>query len=394
MEAARDGGSFRDVGRWFGTSHHTVALWVARAAGRGLDDVDWEDQAPRGRAANRTADAMEQEILRARRLLREHSDLGEFGAAAIRRELSSSHDAGVPSIRTIGRVLERHGALDRARRTRRPAPARGWYLPAVARLEAELDSFDVVEGLRLEGQGWVEVLTGISLHGGLSSAWPAETVTSRTTQDALVSHWRAVGLPAFVQFDNDMRFQGSHLHPEALGRVVRLCLGLGVAVVFAPPREYGFQAQVEHFNGLWQAKVWSRFHHLSRGALQACSDRYVAAHRARSRLRIDAAPARRPFPQPWTPDLQRPPSGRMAFLRRTSEDGHVRLFGRVFAVSPQWGHRLVRGDVDIDAGLIQFHALRRAAPDHQPLLAEAVHRIPHRPIDERDPRAHRVGRRR
>jgi len=38
-------------------------------------------------------------------------------------------------------------------------------LPARA---AELDSFDVVEGLAIQGHGEIDVLNGISLHGG----WP------------------------------------------------------------------------------------------------------------------------------------------------------------------------------------------------------------------------------
>jgi hypothetical protein len=42
----------------------------------------------------------------------------------------------------------------------------------VARHEAELDSFDVIEGLMFTGGRRFEVLTGISLHGGLAVAWP------------------------------------------------------------------------------------------------------------------------------------------------------------------------------------------------------------------------------
>lgn len=33
--------------------------------------------------------------------------------------------------------------------------------------------------------------------------------------------------------------------------------------VFVPPRETGFQATIEGFNGLWRAKVWARFQHAS-----------------------------------------------------------------------------------------------------------------------------------
>src|SRR4051812_440793 len=77
-------------------------------------------------------------------------------------------------------------------------------------------------------------------------------------------------------FDNDMIFQGPHAHPDVVGRVTRLCLSLGVVPVFVPPREMGFQAMMEGYNGTWQAKVWSRFEHESLTALQGQSARFVA----------------------------------------------------------------------------------------------------------------------
>ena len=38
---------------------------------------------------------------------------------------------------------------------------------------------------------------------------------------------------------------------DAIGRVMRLCLALGVTPVFVPPLEMGFQGIAETFNGLW-----------------------------------------------------------------------------------------------------------------------------------------------
>jgi len=126
---------------------------------------------------------------------------------------------------------------------------------------AELDSFDIVEGLALEGGVRVEVLNAVSLRGGLPGAWPQRLVTAKTTVQALLQHWRQFGLPAYAQFDNDTIFQGSHHGRDSLGRVIRICLQLGVTPVFAPPQEPGFQAAIENFNGRWQAKVWSSFHY-------------------------------------------------------------------------------------------------------------------------------------
>src|SRR5262249_29963128 len=146
---------------------------------------------------------------------------------AIYRELAARGHRGAPAVRTIGRILERRGALDGGRRMRRPPPPRGWYLPDVAAGRAELDSFDTVEGLTFEGGLRIEFLNVVSLHGGLPGSWPQPLVTAKTVVEVLVEHWRAFGLPAYAQFDNDTVFQGSHHGQDSLGRVVRTCLRLG-----------------------------------------------------------------------------------------------------------------------------------------------------------------------
>jgi hypothetical protein len=347
-----------------------------------LDRVDWTDRSHRPEHIYRTDVTTEDLVLQLRRTLKETSDLGEYGAHAIRRALFERAHPVVPTTRTIGRILERRGALDGQRRMRRPAPPRGWYLPTVAGGHAELDSFDVVEGLVIRGGTDVEVLTGISLHGGLSAAWPAPPVTARDVVVRLTEHWKHFGLPAYAQFDNDTRFQGAHQHCDCISRVMRLCLSLGIVPVFTPVQEPGFQASVENWNGRWQGKVWARFHHESLTALADRSDRYVAAVRVRAAARIAAAPLRRPFPASWHLDLQQHPSGQVIFVRRTTERGHVSLLGHTMEVDRLWSHRLVRCEVYLDREIIRFYALRRRQPEYQPLLRELPYSLPRRRFKE------------
>src|SRR3954469_25460454 len=383
VDAVRRGIALREVARRFGVALATVRLWVARAEGSRLDRVDFASKTPgRPRPVNRSSQELEDLVLTLRVELKDRSDLGEFGARAIRDALKAKGIAPLPSARTIGRILDRRGALDGRRRTRRPAPPAGWYLTDLAARRAELDSFDIVEGLVIKGGTHVEVLNATSLHGGLVGSWPMAVVTAKAAVDALVEHWRAAGLPAYAQFDNDTIFQGAHQHQDVVGRVMRLCLGLGVVPVFAPPRETGFQAAIENLNGRWQAKVWARFTHESLEGLQACSARYVAAARSRAAARIESAPPRRPFPEGWALDLQAHPRGRLVYLRRTGEQGAVELLGRRFEVDATWPNRLVRAEVDLDAGRIRFYALRRREPDRQPLLCEVAYRLPRRRFSE------------
>src|SRR5947209_18593251 len=191
VAAVRRGAAMREVARRFGVPLATVQLWVARAEGRRLDRVDFSNRMPGlRRPVNRSDQDLEDLVLSRRRELKEASDLGEFGARAIRAALEARGARPLPSTRTIGRILERRGALDGRKRTRRPAPPVGWYLTDVAARRAELDSFDIVEGLVIKGGAQVEVLNATAIHGGLVGSWPMTVVTAQAAVATLVEHWQ------------------------------------------------------------------------------------------------------------------------------------------------------------------------------------------------------------
>jgi putative transposase len=382
VAAVRRGQPLRAVARTFAVGVATVAHWVARAKGQRLDRVDWSDRSRVPHKTRRTDTPVEDLVLKARTDLA-HGDLGAIGADAIRQALLEQGIAKVPSLRTINRILARRGALDSRTRTRRPPPPRGWYLPDVAAAEAELDSFDIVEGLVIKDGPQVEVLNGVSLHGGLIVSWPTVSpVTAEITVQSVVAHWRAVGLPDYAQFDNDMIFHGTHRYPDALGRVIRLCLSLGVVPVFVPPREMGFQAMIESYNGWWQAKVWSRFQHANLEDLQGHSQRYVTALVRQRAGRVEAAPDRRAFPGDWKLNLKKRPHGRLVYLRRTNGVSEVTLLGQTWPLGQMWPNRLVRCEVDLDQDKIRFFTLRRKEPTSQPQVLEVNYRLPNRGFQE------------
>jgi hypothetical protein len=384
----------RVVARRFEVSLATVQLWVGRAGATRLDRVDWSDR-PTGPKTppNRTAADVEDLLVATRRRLKDDSPLGEYGAAAVHADLLAAGTPKLPSVRTIARVFERRGLVDAHRRVRRAPPPKGWYLADVAARRAEIDSFDVVQGLKIKGGPLVEVFNGVSVHGGLVASWPVvASVTAAVVVSALVEHWREHGLPDYAQFDNDTLFQGPHQHRDVIGRVIRLCLSLGVVPVFAPVSEHvgdvasPFQAAIESYNGLWQTKVWSRVRHASLESLVERSRVYVAAHRCRTAVRQAVAPARRPFPATWSLDFQHHPAdypeARIVFVRRTDAAGRVRLLGHTFDVDAQWVHRLARCEVRLAEGRLQIYRLRRSAPESQPLLCEHVYVLPRRSFSE------------
>lgn len=366
--------------QWSMGSVGTVAYWVEHARGQRLDRVSFDDRKP-GRAWNRIRMNVEARILSVRRTLREDSVLGEYGPDAIGLALQEDSSLEqLPSRTTIYRVLERHGALDGTHRQRRPAPPKGWHLPALAQGQAELDSFDFIEDLKIAGGPLVSVLTATSLHGALADAWGVEHPSAKATLEALTDRWRREGLPTYAQFDNDTIFQGAHQFTDTVGRVSRLCLALQVIPVFAPPREHGFQNAIEGFNALWQSKVWQRHHCPDLASLVAVSGRYIIAYRVKTAARREAAPNRRRFPKGFKLNLNTPLKGTMIYLRRSDDRGNVPLLAQTFPVAEHWGHRLVRCEVDFTHQRIRFYAMRRRDPHHQPLLREVSYLRPNKPF--------------
>jgi transposase len=375
--AIRRGSSLRRVAKRFGVSPMTVRRWVCRARGQRLDRLDLCDR-PAGsrRPPNRTSRRLERTVLAIRRRLREDSPLGDCGARAIAAELQRQRATSIPCIRTIGRILARNGVLDGRRRVRRPPPPKGWYLPDVAAGRAEVDSFDTITDLVIQGGQDVTVLNAMSLQGGLPGSWPQAKITAKIVVERLLEHWREQGTPTYAKFDNDTIFQGAHQWPDSFGRVIRLCLQLGVTPVFAPPREPGFQAEVEAYNGRWQSRVWRRFHHRNLPSLQRRSQAFVKAAIEQSVPRIAAAPARHAVPADFVPDLQRPLQGTVIFLRRADPQGRVECLGHRWLADRNWPHRLVRVEVDLTAGQARLFALRRREPTAQPLLKTLKYVVP------------------
>jgi hypothetical protein len=283
--------------------------------------VSWQDRRSGPKVPHgRTPLAVVRAILRARRWLRRHDAHGESGAGAIRRYLLAQGLA-VPSERTIARWLVWHEASGRER-WRRPPPPKGWYLPAVAASIAELDSCDIVEGLRLRGARRVEALNILYLWGARVDTLVADRISTDRTMAALWARWKFHGRPAFLQCDNDTVFTGAHAPRAYLGRLVHWCLCVGVVPVFTPPGELGFQAAIEAYNRRWQERVWRRWRHCDLQALQQRSAAFVAAYSRRQQSGARTHPLAR---HPGQAPTREPRLHRLVLLRRLDEGGGLVL---------------------------------------------------------------------
>lgn len=365
----RRGFSQRSAARHFRVSLATVQWWLRRAGDRALSQVSWQSRSSRPESSpTATPKSTQRTLCRLRRELAKDA-LGFVGAQAVHAAFRSLYpQQSAPCVRTIHRVLHAHGFMDVQGRPRTPPPPTCWYLPPARNAAEEVDSFDLIEGLGLGEAGTFEVFTGRALWGAPRLAIPARYWDARTIVTALHTHWQDRGAPGFAQFDNDLRFHGARHPAGSIGRVIRFCLQAGVVPVFAPPRESGFQASIEHFNGLWQQKVWDRFHFRSLDELRQRSARFVEAYTEHLRSKgVDERAPRHPLAEIQI-DYSTVPRGRVVFLRRTNAHGTVDILSHRIRADPHWPHRLLRCELDLPDQTLRCYRLRRRAPADQPLI--------------------------
>lgn len=117
----RAGASMRAVARAHEVSLSTVQWWCRPAGERPVDRVDWSDRSPIPGKVQRTESAVEDLVLVLRRELKETSDLGEYGARALHRELVARGQAlvVVPGPATLALLGAGLGLVAFLRRPRR-----------------------------------------------------------------------------------------------------------------------------------------------------------------------------------------------------------------------------------------------------------------------------------
>jgi len=107
--------------------------------------------------------------------------------------------------------------------------------------------------------------------------------SQRTKQDrqvasSLLRCWKAMGLPDFLQMDNELSFRGSNKYPRSPGLVIRLCLYFGVQPVFIPLGEPWRNGVIEKFNDTYNKKFFRRQWFPSYAALKRQSKNFQRFH--------------------------------------------------------------------------------------------------------------------
>jgi transposase InsO family protein len=302
-------------------------------------------------------EALRQQIVETRQRLESE---GTFVSAQMIAWELEAQQVEPPSISTIKRILKVAGLTTPKRR----AP-KGIKYPAPLAIEpGSVHQVDFV-GPRHVNRIRFYSLNAVDVTSARAAAEPVHSRATEHVIPALWNVWTRLGIPSFLQLDNELVFFGNRRYPRTLGQVMRLCMQAGVEMVFIPIREPWRNSVVEKFNDHWNKKFYQRVEIPSFDQLRGESLQFENRHN--STWRYSKLSGRTPnraltesnvklrFPDRPTPPsmpFDKPTEGRVSFIRFIRSDLQLEIFGQRFPMPAEATHEYVRATIDVAAGTI------------------------------------------
>jgi putative transposase len=329
--------------------------WVKRYT---PGDPAWcQDQSKQPRISPKRTTVEMEEIIKMVRLSLYNKGLF-CGDQAILWELEDMQVQSLPSLRTINRILSRHGLTHR--RTGRYEPKGKPYPELPALVPNQIHQIDLVGPCYLQGPIRFYSLNAVDVSINRCGIQPTLSRSSQSILDAVWAVWRRMGIPENIQVDNEMAFYGTPAHPRGMGSLIRLCLLYGVELWFIPIGEPWRNGVVEKFNDHYRQKFLDKVIMSSEDELQKESLVYENKHN--STYRYSKLKGQTPlaalahsgqklvFPnRAQTPryPLEKPESGRYHLVRFIRSDLQLNIFGEFFPAPPEIQYEYVVATVDV-----------------------------------------------
>jgi hypothetical protein len=200
-------------------------------------------------------------IVRLRQLWMRHRQrqlrFTSVGARTMQREWRHRYPEPAPSLSTIQRVLTRSHLP-----TQSPTPCHRASRPHPhAAYPDAVHATDIITRW-ITGGEVVQTFKTVDLYSNDACSTSHAPQTAAAACEHFLHTWQQLGVPDVAQVDNESAFSGGN-HPWVLGTVVRLCLYMGIDVLFIPLGEADDHSPVETCNHLWAQQCWGR-HRLTR----------------------------------------------------------------------------------------------------------------------------------
>jgi len=250
---------YRDVNRskkWF-------TKWMNRYR---TGQTEWYKDLPRGAGVihNKTKDRIELVVINVRKSLMNGSDVSTrysfVGAEAITfrmKELGYESEE-IPSLSTIKRIVKRQNLRVNKKERYKRVPSKGRYTILKPECIDEMHQMDFVGPRYIKGFRPINSLHLKDIVGRQVTGNQYFGKSMNNVMEFLLDYWKSHPIPKYLQTDNGMSFVGDFTHPRSFSRFVRLCLYVGIEVVFIAPAKPWMNGTVEEFNKGFDRLFWKQ----------------------------------------------------------------------------------------------------------------------------------------
>ncbi len=278
----------------------------------------------------------------------EETKYGLIGTPSIAREMQQLgyQQTAIPPLRTIDHILQRNHKTHPVTPTKKEEWTRKHYPAPPAVAPNDVQELDLIGPRYLTGQStkyYFLVLKDIV--GKAVFVDGADNRQADTIVAFQVASWQSIGIPKVLQMDNGSEFLGSPRYPKALSKPIKLCLHLGVEVLFIPLNSPWRNGCVESFNGLIDELVvrgqkladYGQMRQEAGLFTRTCNTRHP--HPALNYLTATEYRQQHPV-RLLSPDFQMPAGqaipqqGTISFIRMVRKSGRITLLQEKFDIDP------------------------------------------------------------
>ncbi len=167
-------------------------------------------------------------------------------------------DDEIPSASTIKRIVKRHGLkVNKRERYKRIKSKKRYTLLNPTQIN-EMHQVDFVGPRFITGYGPISSLNLIDVVSNQVYIERYDSGSMDNVINFLIRYLSDNPAPRYLQLDNGMSFIGNFKTPRRFSRFVRLCLYVGIEVVFIAPSSPWMNGCIESFNGWFGSKFWDK----------------------------------------------------------------------------------------------------------------------------------------
>ena len=293
----------------------------------------------------------------------ENTKYAQIGANAINRKLMKLNISSIP-VWIINRILKRNGLIKH--QSKKYKSKGKYYKYFKANTPNEIHQTDII-GPRYIDKSRFYSLNTMDIFTHKIKIKSILNRNSINVAQGLIDVWKVIGIPKYSQFDNQQVFWGCDRNYRQFGRIIWLCLYVGIEPVFIDFRAPWMNAEIEHFNRIWNkeffyAQHFDSFENLIREEVifeNFHNEEYVySVLKGQSPNTFISNFGYKPnlLDSGFTIDeVKRKKEGKIHVVRFIRSDMTINIFGEKFILPPECQYEYVKGTIDLEREILQIY---------------------------------------